>query len=83
MMRVSTTHHDISCIILQFYYLTDFFVGFEQPTYNVPEGVGVTSVCVVVTEAPAGGFESMPIVSLMSRNRDNAGLYICNMHGCI
>lgn len=56
--------------------LTDFFIGFEQPAYNVPESVGVTSVCVVVTEAPAGGFENMPIVSLMSRNRDNAGLCV-------
>ena len=52
----------------------DFFVGFEQLSYNVVEDAGVVSVCAVITEAPVDGFENTPVVSLMSMDGNIAGL---------
>ena len=38
------------------------------------EDAGLVSVCVIITEAPADGFEETPVVSLMSMDGDSAGL---------
>ena len=38
------------------------------------EDGGSVTVCVIITEVPAGGFEDTVIVSLMSVDKNNAGL---------
>ena len=51
-------------------------IGFEQPSYNVVEGVGRFNVCVVVTVPPnAVPLERMIFLSVNTRP-GTAGMYV-------
>lgn len=56
------------------YSLADLLFGFEQSEYTVAEDDGAVTVCVNITEVPAGGFEDTIVVSLMSVDGNIAGL---------
>ena len=54
------------------------FAGFEQISYTVPEAGGSVNVCVVILEAPGGGYEGTITVFITSVDGDIAGLSVSN-----